>query len=407
MKVIVLVVLLSAASIQQCESQVKHPQEMDLSDLEDDIELMNWTERKLNRINDCDIFYRRLVKNLFNKERFHPDPTSNYYIANVPLRLKREQWQLLVDLNIDGLNSNEIDDLIGEVLRQSYEEDWVNQAAQILLDHYKHQLIESLPSINSPIVMIAITILIIFVVNRIFHISKLTFSAIFFLLILGICAVSYAMMYWDCLSDLEVEQIIQLSKKQSANNPCKDYDGEYSNVWSSFKATVFGSSENACLEHMRRTLKASKNYCDPLDVFAKWFGKIQMSYFSSIIGGFLEQMSILTSSHNFLSKIILWVVGTIALLLLIFNFGKEVIVHGCKGLFNAVTNTRISIEQDRNSTSDYHRLHSKMEEILEENQQMKRELSTIIRECSVERSRSSPPRIKDVPSLSNIDEETF
>lgn len=402
MKVIIVLVFLSSAALpQQCRAQVKHPQEMDLSDLEEDIELMNWTQRRNNRV-DCDTFYRRLVKHLFNKKRFQPDPTSNYYIASVPLRLKREQWELLVDLNIDGLNLFEVDDLLAEVLKQSNDAEWDYPVAQILLDHYRHQLTESLPSINSPIVLIAVAILVIFILNRVFHFSKLTFSAMILLLLMGICVVSYTMTYWDCLSDLEVERMIQLSKKQSANNPCKDYDGEYSSIWSSLRATVFGSSENQCLEHMRNTFKTSKKYCDPLDVFAKWFGKIQMSYFSSIIGGFLEMISRMTSSSNLFSTILFWVVGSVVFVLILFSFGKELIKHCCKGLFTLLSNQ--GSEPERNSSTDYQRLSSKMDAILEENQHMKRELSTI-RECSVERSRSSPPRIKDTKSLSNINEE--
>lgn len=376
---------------------------MDLSDLEDDTVLMSWAERKNNRIN-CDTFYRRLVKHLFKPKRFHHDPRSDFYIANVPLRLKKEQWELLVDLKTDGLNLNEVDDLIAEVLKQSNDLDY--PVAQILFDHYRNQIVESLPSLQSPLVMSLIAIFVIFVINRIFHFSTFTYSALLLLLFLSICIVSYIMTYWDCLSDLEVEQMIQLSKKQSTNNPCQDYDGEQESFFTSLKATILGSSENKCLEHMRKTFKTSSKFCDPLDVFAKWFGKIQMSYFSSILGGFLELVSDVTSSLNFMSKIILWVVAAVVFVFVFLSFGREVIVHGFKGMFGMLKTTKLS-EPAGNSSTDYHRLNTKMDAILHENQEMKREL-LIIRECSVERSlpKASPLEIKAKQRMRDIDEDT-
>lgn len=400
MILVILVILLSVALPKQCGAQVKHPQEMDMSDLEDDIELMSWTERRTSKM-DCDTFYRRLVKHLFNKKRFHADPNSDHYIASVPLRLRQEQWELLVELNTDGLNLNELDNLIEEVLKQSNNAEWDYPVSQILFDHYRHQIVESLPSINSPIVLVVIAILAIILMNRVFHFSKLKFSAIIFFGFLGICVISYSMMYWDCQSDLEVEQMIQLSKKQS-NNPCKNFDGEHSSFLSSLRAKIFGSSENECLEYMRKTFKSSKKYCDPLDVFAKWFGKIQMSYFSSIFGGFFELVSSMTSSSNLLTKIVLWVVCPLVFVFIFLSFGKEVIIHVCKGMLNTSTTTHSTPDPHKQSSSDFHRLNSKMDEILQENQEMKR----FIREVSVERSKSIPARIEDTKRLTDINEES-
>lgn len=81
-------------------AQIRHPQELDMSDVEgDDSELLNWSVKKTNNI-DCSLYYRRLVKHLFSQKRFQPDPASDYYIASVPLRLNKEQWELLVNNNV-------------------------------------------------------------------------------------------------------------------------------------------------------------------------------------------------------------------------------------------------------------------------------------------------------------------
>jgi hypothetical protein len=381
---------------------VKHPQEMDLSDLETgDESLLSWTQKKPNGIH-CSTYYRRLVRYLFDKKRFQMDPGSDYYIANVPLRMKKEQFELIVEHEVDGLNLNEIDDLLADILKQSNDEDWAYPVAQILFEHYRRELIESLPSLNSPIVMIVIAILTIILISRFFHFSKLTFSAMILFVFLAICAVSYTMTYFDCLSDLEVEQMIQLSKQKSTNNPCNDFNQEDKNFWSSMRATLLGSSENKCLEHMRKTFKPSKKFCDPLDIFAKWFGKIQMSYFNTIFGGFFEMISTITTSKNFITKIIFWAGSCVVFVYILLHFGREIIIHGFKGIFGMLRNTRVGTEPN----VDIQRLSTQMEMILQENQQMRRE----IRELSVERtlpsSLETPLRIEESRKLPDIVEES-
>lgn len=402
------VILIISFAPQLLCYQGKHPQELDISGLEDDNneELLKWTSKKNSGI-DCSFYYRRIVKYLFDKKRFNADPASDYFIASVPLRLKREQWELLVNNNIDGLNMHEVDDLLAEVLKQSNDADWDYPVAQILFEHYRQQLIVSLPPLDSPAVLITIAVLVIIVTCRFFHFSKLTFSAMILLVFLGICVVSYSMTYFDCLSDLEVEQMIQLSKQQSKNNPCKDYAGEHASFWSSMHVSVFGSSENKCLEHMRKTFKTTKKYCDPLDVFAKWFGKIQMSYFASVIGGFMEVITSFSVSSNFITRTIFWVIAGAFFTFMFLSFGKMVIKSTFRGVFQILTTTTATPEQNREPSPDIRALSSKMDEILYENQQMKRELS-IIRECSVERSmQESPLKIEGRKKLEGINEKSL
>lgn len=389
------------------KAQVRHPHEMHI-DFDED-EPINWKRKTEPTAGDCSSYYRRLVKHLFENKKFQRDPVSDHFIANVPLRLKKEQYELL-EQNVDGLNLNELDDLIADVLKQSNDEDWDYPVAQILLDHYRHQLIESLPSINSPATQIIIAVLIIVFISRMFHFSKLTFSALILFILMTVVTVSYSMTYYDCLNDLEVEQMIQLSKQQSTNNPCKDYQGEHESFWSSMHTVIMGSSENKCLEHMRKTFKTSKKFCDPLDVFAQWFGKIQMSYFSTVFGGFFEMISSMGSSSNILTRMLLYVVGAVVFAYLVLSFGTTLLKQGCAGIFKVFTTTRLSPEPNSTNQSNnenYQILSSKMDELLHENRQLKREVS-IIRECSEDRTvqRSSPPRLQGREKLSNINEES-
>jgi hypothetical protein len=372
---------------------------------EADTGLLDFTERKNNQIN-CDVYYRRIVKNIFEESRFHYDELTRDYIANVPLRLSKEQWELLVNHDVNGLNLNEIDNLLDEILKQS-KEDTVAKVSQILFEHYRQKISDLLPTFTSPGVLIAVAVAVIFLFNRSFRLSRLTYSAMILIVFFSICTISYLMTFWDCQHELEVEQMIQLSKRSSPNNPCKDYDGEQEGIWTSMKAMVFGSAENQCLEHMRKTFKQSKNYCDPLDVFAKWFAKIQMTYFNSVIGSFLEAVTKLSASSNFFTQIAVMVVAAACFGFFVVAMGKVAVKQGFKSVFNVLTTSRVSPTAS-NEAIDFNALHSKMDEILYENRQMKRELSAI-RECSVERSIvfDNPPQLKiqDKPRLDDIDEE--
>lgn len=393
----IFLLLVSLLSAEQLEKRfLKNPHEIDLGELDDDFELQKTRDSRT----DCPTYYRRVIKHLFNSKRFQHDPGSDHYIANVPLRLTKEQWELLVDNGIDGLNLNEVDDLLQEVAKQSNEENWVYPVAQILFEHFRHNIIESLPSLSSPVVLILVALLCIISTNRFFNFSKLTYSALILFVLVVIVALSYGMSYWDCMSDLEVERMIQLSKRAPRNNPCRDYDGEHGSFWSIFAS----SSENKCLEHMRSTFKTAKKYCDPLDVLARWTGKIQMSYFSSVFGEFLELISEFTSTSNLLTKGLFWVISIAAFIFLILNFGKVVIDVLFKGFFTVLTTTKVKSDEP---TADYQSLNSKMDAILYENRQMKRELS-IIRENSVERTLPSAPlhqQLENNPRLGNIEEE--
>lgn len=306
----------------------------------------------------------------------------------------------------DGLNLNEIDDILEKIIQQSDEEN-NSFISRILIDHYKQQAIDFLPRFNSPIFLTAVAILVVILFQRSFSLHllpKLTLPAIIALMFITICGISYGMTYWDCLSDLEVEQMVQLSKKQSPNNPCKDYNGEHEGVWSSIRTLAFGSSENKCLEHLRVTLKSSTNYCDPLDVFAKWVGKIQMSYLNSILSNFLEIVSRMSSSSNFLTKILFWVVSLIIFVFFIYAFGKVVLKQSFIGIFHIFHKSSSVFSTSTNDPNqDVKMLNSKLNEILQENQEIKRELS-IIREHSVERFIEAPKELKQI--LEKVVEET-
>lgn len=403
LKALIFVLIIVNVMSQVHGYQVKHPQALDLGSIDINVDDILKVSSGKNSL-DCSTFYRRIVKYLFDKKRFKDDPESGYFIASISLRLNKEQFDLLVDNDINGLNINEVDNLLADVVKQSNDENWQYPVSQILFEHYKQQLIMSMPSLNSPGVIIAVAILVIVITSRFFNFSKLTFSAIILLVFLCICSVSYGMNYYDCLSDLEVEQMIQLSKQQSTNNPCKDYHGEHASFWSSMNAAVFGSSENKCLDHMRKTFKTSKKYCDPLDVFAKWFGKIQMSYFTSVIGGFMEVISNISSSSNFITKIVFWVIGAGVFVYIFMAFGKVVIKSTFHGAFDALKTTKVAPEPNQDSAQELRQLSSKIDTILTENKEMKREL-IFIRECSVEKSRASPPRIEGKKRLQDITED--
>ncbi len=366
------------------QKKFNHPYEKNLQ-FDTDI-VFSKNDENLN--NEALSFYLRLVKHILKKERFKPDPhDDDFFIANIPLKVNKIQYDLLIDNDINGLNIQEIDEVLEEILMQSKTH---HSIPQILFDYYRQEIIGSIPTLSAPVLLLIISLICIIVVNHLFKFSKLSYSAIIFFTIACVCIVSYIMTYHDCLNDLEVEQMIQLSKENTLNNPCKNFHGEKESTLSFIKSMVFGSYENECLEHMRKTFKPSKKYCDPLDVFARWTAKIQMSYISSVTEDFFGVLTKFTSSSNILTKAVVWIASTIFFGLLIISILKVVVSHLFQGTFSFLS-TSPTTPKDEGSLGE---LNSKMDAILTENLHMKRELS-MIRELSEERIlKISPPRSK-------------
>jgi hypothetical protein len=374
------------------QKRFKHPYESDIT-FDENLFVSKIDERSSS---EAVTFYLRLVKHLFRKDKFKIDPHSeNGFIANIPLKLNKEQYEILVNSDIHGLNIKELDSLVEEVLMQSKEQS--HAITQILVDYYRQEIIDSITTYSTPILITIAVLIGAIIISRLYNFSKLTYSAMIIMSILVICITSYVMSYRDCLNDLEVEAMIHLSKEKSLNNPCKDYHGEHESYLMTMKTFFLGSSENKCLEHMRKTFKPSKKMCDPLVVFATWSAKIHMSYLGTVTSNFLELLSNFTSSSNFLSRIIISVASVIFFAFLILSIVKIAIISGFKGIFGSL-NTSSSTNQ---SNETINLLSSKIDTIMSENRDMKRELS-IIRECSVERM--LPPVLKR-HKLSSIKEK--
>lgn len=335
----------------------------------------------------------RLVKHLFRKNRFREDPNEDdFFIANIPLRVNKEQYEMLVNSDIHGLNIQEIDGLVEDVLMQSRDDKY--SIPHILFDFYREEIISAF---RTPVICIAVFIAIIILI-RLFHSSS--YSTIIITVILAISVLSYSMMYHDCLDDLEIDRMIQLSKEESKNNPCKDYQSAKKSVLSS----LFNkNNEDDCHKHMRLNFKSAKNYCDPLEVFARWSAKIHMSYIGSMTESFLEIIMKMTSSSNIFSQAFIWIASMIFFAFLIITIFKEVIKRGFLGIFSALSSSTPSPSTSATSNATIDLLNTKLDAIANENREMKREVR-MLRECSVERSlKNSPPQLKR-HKMSSIEE---
>ncbi|XP_070494239.1 uncharacterized protein [Chironomus tepperi] len=390
-----LIILFYLHILINAEIQYRHPHETNL----DNDRLLKQIEQIENiRKSNVDSipYYQRLVKHLFRKQRFQTDPRSDdYFIANIPLKINKKQYDLLVDTDISGLNINEIDGLVEEVLKQSSNEDWQESATTILYDYYKQEIIDSITTFSSPILWIIVSLITIVIVNRIFHFSRLKFITIIFISLIGICGISYYMTFLDCMHDLEVEQIMALSKDKINSNPCKEYHAESQDYYASFKTWFTGSKKNECKEYMKQTLIPSQKYCNPLEVFFKWLAKLQMSYFGSIFEEFTDFFAKSTSSMDFLSrissKIIYIAFFGISTIFIIVMFLKYVV----QSVPSLISHAASSSNSNNNVQSpSIALLSAKMDEILKENSAIKREIS-VIRERSEEpQSLPAPQRKK-------------
>jgi hypothetical protein len=143
---------------------------------------------------------------------------------------------------------------------------------------------------------------------------------------------------------------------------------------------------------MKKTLTPSKKYCNPLEVFFKWLAKLQMSYFGSIFEEFTDFFSETTSSMDFLSrissKIIYIAFFGISTIFIIVMFLKYV-VQSVPSLISHATSS--SNKNNHAQSPSIALLSAKMDELLKENVEIKREISVI-------RERSEEPQPLPAPS---------
>ena len=247
------------------------------------------------------VYYRRVLLFLFKKEMFIKDPSHNSdnYVRSITLNISKKQLEILGNpLTIQEMNVLELDDLLSQVVVQSIEYKLDYPLKTLLLDLYRKELLYSLPTWNSPAILISVGLLVLFLCVRKMNFSQLRLSAILFFLLMFACVVSYGMSYMDCIYELEVEEMIRLSGDAAKNNPCRDYDRESESRFGFINLMVFGSAKKQCHDHMKKTLKPSKRYCDPLDVGTKWIAQVQMNYLGEVVRKFTDLISEFTGKED-------------------------------------------------------------------------------------------------------------
>ncbi|CAO1438133.1 unnamed protein product [Diamesa serratosioi] len=341
------------------------------------------------------VYYRRVLLFLFRKETFIKDPSSStdHFVRNIALKISEEQLEILGNpLTIQEMNVIELDDLLSQVVVQSQEK-WDYPLRTLLLDLYRKELLDALPNWNSPTVMIPVGLLLLFLCVRKMNFSNLRLSAIIIFLLMFACVISYGMSYMDCIYELEVEQMMSLSLDANNNNPCRDYHRESESRFGFISTIVFGSAEHKCREHMKKTLKPSKRYCDPLDVGIKWIAQVQMGYLGVIVRKFKDLISEFTASTGFFQGLVYTIVGWLVLTYIVLMCLKSALKHGIAGMFGFFSRSAKQAPiSNENQNLDMKELKCKIEDLLYENKLIKRELSSQnvtleqIRESSVERT---------------------
>lgn len=366
----------------------KHPYEINVDDLDDDIEKYKWKRSESNSHSDCLGAYIKIVKFLLRKERYvqlDENGSDDGYHAMLNLKLSREQFQLIED-GIDGLNVNEIDQLLNEVVSQSGEME-TTKIKNVIFDYYVRefkQLVSSVLDGHLFVLIISILLFLILAYCKCYiNFNKITFSAVFITTLFTIFIISFTFEYLECSNDLEVKELVKQTTKNFGINPCEQFIKEKQNSYSLFYTKIFGSSEDACYLHMEKVLKPSQKYCDPAIVFTKWMGKLHMSYFETLLNSFIKILNENTGSSNIFSKIIIWLGGGFIFIFLIVSFGKEIITNVFKFILKLMA-TRISTETNQTGNND---------NLYLENQLLKQEVR-LLRENSVERSLPQQPREK-------------
>lgn len=376
------------------DCQFKHPNHIEIDENDDELsEIVKSARSDPSRNDDCAVAYLRIVKYLFRKERFYKIDEDSYQ-ASVHFKLNNEQFDLMSDDGVNGLNINEIDTLINEIVLQSSKYD-SKLTRDAMIESYRQEIYDMVfKFLYSPTFLVTFGLTSLFIISRCIKFSKFSFSAIIVIGVIAMAVTSYLMELEECKHDLEVNEIIKLQQRDMDNNPCKSFKDENKFFYTSLYAKLFGSSEDACHKYMRNVLRPSKKFCDPLKVFTKWLASIQMSYFGSIIASFIELLQELTKSSGLFTSIIWWIVGSALLVVFILSFGKEFIKSFIPEIFKSLRSPIVQPEKNENH-----------ENITKENERLRHE-NRILRELSMERTLPEvKPKEKPEQPLEKIEEE--
>jgi hypothetical protein len=394
---LLIIIVLTIVSVN---CQFKHPHKINIEDLDNSISSNNvgWSKSECSKSEVCVTAYLRLVKYLFRSERFLQTRQGSYQ-ATINLKVKQDQYDLIMDEAVDGLNINEIESLLNEIVSQSTNFD-IKQQREIMIEIFRQEALQYIQSIlHNPIFLGVMVISTLFILSRFIKFTKLSLAAVILLAIIVMILFSFGIAYTDCLHDLEVQEIIKMQQIED-KNPCISYKNEGNNFYSTMFTRMFGSSEDACHKHLKKVLTKSKKICDPLKVFTSWIAQIQMLYFGSIIENFVLMLQQLTKSSGFFGMIIWSLLGGGLLIMFILGFGKETIRTFIPEVFKLLKSS--TIETNNNQRE---------EEMREENERLKHE-NRILRELSMERTlpvKSISKEVKEIEKdpkpLENIPEE--
>lgn len=338
---LVLVVLINLVS----SKHPKHPYEIDIGDSEEIAQKyrIHSTECHSNS-GGCFDAYIRLAKFLLRQERFVRLENGEYH-AQLDLRLTEQQFDL-IDAGLDGLNLHEIDQLMNEIAPQSSVID-AEKLKSLMFEHYRFELNQMMASVlggNTLLIGIGVVIITALVIRRdSINLSSISFSAIIITIVLAMVAFSIVLEFMECSDDLETEVLVKMHTKD-LHNPCKQLEKEGQSTFMSMFTAYFGSSEEACRLHMKKTLKPTRKYCDPVIVLSTWTAKIQMSYLGSVLGGFIKLMGEQTEGMNILGKIVTWTGGCLVFVFIFVTLAKAGVITTIRGFFSCLRKTTVTTE---------------------------------------------------------------
>ncbi|XP_058452242.1 uncharacterized protein LOC131430944 [Malaya genurostris] len=273
------------------------------------------------------VFYKKFVTRLFDDSQLMPDDASAYLLRNVQFKVTRKQVQDLKQAttarDIDGIVAAIVEQSKGSGYRPVMESFcWNISLFFSRLSENVYLLYFLLPTVCLPAAYILVKIL-----SRIMHIHP---AIIVFLLF---TTISFFITFDECNRKLELESLAKLMHHDTTN-PC-DTQHKANRGVTDWLTGLFGQSDEAkCMEHLRKTLGASRKICDPSQVFMVMVAKIQLSYFETFFVKIIEIFKTSTASSGFVESFLI----KILLILLVYVLVKTVLKYGISGSFNFLGN---------------------------------------------------------------------
>uniref|UniRef100_U5ESA9 Putative conserved plasma membrane protein n=1 Tax=Corethrella appendiculata TaxID=1370023 RepID=U5ESA9_9DIPT len=277
------------------------------------------------------IFYKKFVRYIFDMKQVQRQPSSEYLITNLNLKITESQLKHLGNAETAQDIDNIISDIVEQTGRseQSFFQLFTGSECNLIdFKTYYHRFLDSK---YFDYMFTALIFLIVVLIVRIYKFKGFGLILLFFFIY------SCRSAYNDCNQRLEIEELVELMHFDG-KDPCEYRAGaNTNNFWSHVKDFFGKSDKTKCIEFLQKKHGNAVNgkRCDVIKVVNIVITNYVMDVFTEVCLNLVETFkTVIDSNSNWFNRIIIAALFAVFLYVII----TSVLQYSIYGFFGFLTN---------------------------------------------------------------------